>query len=87
MPITIEVSDEILKAIPTINEEAIQGLIELGAKQMRIEEALAIFKEGKISIWRASKIAGLPLREMIAHASARGFKPFFDEDMITEELG
>lgn len=54
MPITVEVSDEILKAIPAINEEAIPGLIELGAKQMRIEQALAIFKEGKISIWRAS---------------------------------
>ena len=86
MPITIEVSDEILKAIPAINEDAIPGLIELGAKQMRIEQALAIFKEGKISIWRAARIAGLPLREMIAHASARGFKPLFDDDMIAEEL-
>ena len=86
MPITVEVSDEILKAIPTIDEDAIPGLIELGAKQMRIEQALAIFKEGKISIWSASRIAGLPLREMIAHASARGFKPFFNDDMIAEEL-
>lgn len=86
MPITVKVSDEILKAIPTINDDTIQGLIELGAKQMRIEEALVIFKEGKISIWHASKIAGISLREMITHASARGFKPFFDEDMITEEL-
>ena len=86
MPITVKVSDEILKTIPTINEGVIQGLIELGAKQMRIEEALTIFKEGKISIWRASRIAGLPLREMIAQASARGFKPFFDDEMIAEEL-
>lgn len=87
MPITVKVSDEILNAIPTLNEGAVQGLIELGVKQMRIEQALAIFKEGRISIWRASRIAGLPLREMITHASARGFKPLYDEDMVAEELG
>ena len=62
-------------------------MIELGVKQMRIEQALALFKEGKISIWRASRIAGLPLREMTNQASARVFKPLYDEDMVTEELG
>ena len=67
--------------------KVVQGLIELGVKQMRIEQALAIFKEGKISIWRASRIAGLPLREMITQTSARGFKPLYDEGMVAEELG
>ncbi len=87
MTITVKLSDEILNVIPAIDENAITGLIELGAKQMRIEQALTIFKEGKISIWRASRIAGLPLREMIAHAQARGFRPFTDDDMVAEELG
>ena len=88
MPITVKVSDEILNTIPTLNEGAVQGLIELGTKQMRIEQALAIFKEGTISIWRASGIAGLSLREMITQqASARGFKPLYDEGMVAEELG
>ena len=30
MPITVKVSDEILNTIPTLNEGAVQGLIELG---------------------------------------------------------
>lgn len=87
MSMTVEVSDDILKTISTINEDVLQGLIEIGAKCMRTEQALAIFKEGKISIWRASRIAGLPLRDMIAHASARGFEPFYDDEMVAEELG
>lgn len=83
--VQIRVSKKLLDKIAVRDRAAIEKLIEIGAKQVRIEQALAIFKEGKISIWKAARLAGVPLREMMAHASLHGLKPKTDEEMLEEE--
>ncbi|MFQ6121405.1 MAG: UPF0175 family protein [Methanosarcinales archaeon] len=86
MSIVIEIPDNKLHSLPMKDIDGIKELIEIGATQVRIEHALAIFKLGNISIWKAARLAGIPLREMIVQASVRGLKPIFDEEMISEEL-
>lgn len=85
--VNIKVSDNVIKDIKDMEEYEtdITKILETGIHQIRIEQALSRFKQGSISIWKAAKMARVPLREMIMHASAHGIKPNFDEEMIGEE--
>ncbi|MCS4541912.1 MAG: UPF0175 family protein [Euryarchaeota archaeon] len=83
--VQIKVSKKLLDQLAIKDEALIEKLIEIGAKQVKIEEALAIFKTGKISLWKAARMAGVPLREMIIHASVHGLKPKVNEEMLEDE--
>lgn len=82
---TIEIPDDLADKIRPY-EKNLQELIVIGLTQLRIQEALALFKRGNISLWKAARLADIPLREMIMHASAQGPKPQIDEQMKEEEL-
>lgn len=84
----VKVPEKIFKELPQAREDSrvVEELMELGLKFLKMEEALTAYKEGEISIWRAAKIAKVPLREMIRFSSAHGIRPKFDEKMIEEEL-
>jgi len=69
-----------------IDENLLERTIEIGLKQLRIEEALALYSKGLISLWKAAEMAGLTLQEMVRHANLHGCKPRFDFRMIQEEL-
>ena len=60
--------------------------MEVGLKQLKIEEALVFYSKGLISLWKAAEMADLTLGEMIRHANLHGCKPRFDSQMIREEL-
>jgi len=49
-------------------------------------KALALFKQGGISLWRAARLAGVSLREMTQYAVAQGLRATVDDEMIREEL-
>lgn len=51
---------------------------------MRIEKALILLRKGELSVWKAAKIAGLSLREMIEEARRRGVEPRVTDEMIEE---
>ncbi len=53
---------------------AIRILLTAGWKELSLEKALNLYKEGKASIDKAAKIAGLTVSEMMEEAAARGIK-------------
>lgn len=77
--ITTRVSKEIEKQIKAISRveqldksAVIRRLLTDAIKKWQIEHALKQYKEGKITIGKAAKIAGVSLRQMIDLASERG---------------
>lgn len=44
---------------------ALRKILERGLKEVRTEHALEEYRDGKITLWKASDVAGLPLWEMI----------------------
>ncbi len=80
--ITTRVSDEIAEEIKKISEiekldksAVIRRLLVDAIKEWKIEHALNQYKDGKITIWKAARIAGLSLREMLDLAAKKGI-PF-----------
>ncbi|MEW6364397.1 MAG: antitoxin [Acidobacteriota bacterium] len=66
--------------------EAPVELIRLGLRQKRIEQALAEFARGGMSLGAAVETAGLPEDVMACQAYAHGFQPPTDSQMLDEEL-
>jgi predicted HTH domain antitoxin len=86
MNIQLDVSEEILHKYNLLNPAQLENVIRLGVQQLQIEEALTLYHKGVLSLWKAATIAGIPLREMLTQAAARGYEPEIDEKMLGEEL-
>lgn len=84
--IRLEISEDLLKDLDIGDSSQLREIIEMGIKQMKIERALRLFEEGKISMGKAAESAGISLREMMLQASARGIKSTYDRQMMEEEM-
>lgn len=84
--ITLEIQDELVRELH-IDQARVKELVMLGFSQIKIQEALTLYKRGIISFGRAAEIAGVSEREMIRHARANSIRPRWDEQMLREELG
>ncbi len=64
----------------------LDDLLWIGLNEVRKEQALALFKKGNISLWKAARLAGVSLHEMMQYAAGQGLRATVDEETIREEL-
>jgi predicted HTH domain antitoxin len=57
--------DEIEKEEQTDRATVVRKLLAQAIAERKLEKALVLYHEGKITIWKAAKIAGLTLIEMM----------------------
>lgn len=70
--VTARLPKETLEEIEAIAEreridrsELIRRLLDAALAQRRIGEAVEAYREGKVTLWRASEMAGVSLRKMM----------------------
>jgi predicted HTH domain antitoxin len=80
--ITTRVSEYIEKEIRSISEReqldkstVVRRLLIEGIRDWKIKYALEQYSDGKVTIWRAARMAGISLREMLNIAAKKGI-PF-----------
>ena len=80
--ITTRVSEEIEEEIRSISKReqldrstVVRRLLMDGIKDWKIKYALEQYSEGKVTIWRAARMAGVSLRQMLDIAAKKGI-PF-----------
>ena len=61
-------------------------LLLLGLSQVKIQEALLLYRRGSVSFGRAAELAGLSEQETVQQARAAGIEPHWTEAMVEEEL-
>jgi predicted HTH domain antitoxin len=83
--VAIEIPDELVQEFKPY-QDRLREVILLGLSQLRIQEALLLYKRGLISFGRAAELAGLSRQEMIRQARAFGVQPRWSEQMVQEEL-
>jgi predicted HTH domain antitoxin len=83
--VTVKLPDELFEELQRRGADA-ERIVELGLRQLRMEEALTLFREGSMSIWRAARLARVGLRDMMLFAASRGVRPRCDPEMLAEEL-
>jgi predicted HTH domain antitoxin len=53
---------------------------------MKKTQALALFRKGNISLWKAARLAGVSLRQMTEYAVSQGLQAVADKETEQEEL-
>lgn len=64
----------------------LREVLLLGLRQLKVNEALSLYKQGIISFGRAAELANLSPQDMIQQARAAGVKPHWSEEMVQQEL-
>ena len=85
--VTVEVPVEWLEDLQWDESAVVQEIIQLGTYQFKVRRALEMYQAGVGSLGYAAEKAGLPKRDLVREARARGIVPPFDEEMVREELG
>lgn len=73
-PKELGILDKVAKEENIDKTSAMKILINKGWKEIRLEKAIKEYRDGKISIDKAAKIAGLTVHEMMEEAAAKGIK-------------
>jgi len=82
---------ELLKEIQEMAKEesidrssAIQRLLKIGLKEYKMEKALNLYRDGKVTLWKAAELAGVSLREMMETIKARDIPYQYDLEALEE---
>ena len=81
----IEVPDDLADELQSYQGRMAELLL-LGLQQVKIGEALMLYRRGLISFGRAVELAGVPRDELIRQARAAGVAPRWTEQTVREEL-
>ena len=82
---TVEIPDDRVRELEAYKDQ-LGELLLLGLTQVKIQEALLLYKRGLVSIGRAAEMAGLPKQEMIRQARAANIEPLWSAALVEEEL-
>ncbi len=74
------VLEEIVKEEQSDKTAALKKLLALGAKKYKLEKAVAQYQAGKISVGRASELAGISLWELMEELKARNISARLDKN-------
>ena len=67
--------------------EVVREILVEGVRERRIEAALRLYREGKVTLWKAAELAGLSLWEMVEEAGRRGVPVQYGFEELMEDLG
>ena len=83
--VTIQIPSDLIQEFEPY-QHRLREIILLGILQLKVQEALLLYKRGLVSFGRAAEIVGLSVPEMIRQARAFGVQPRWSEEMVQEEL-
>jgi predicted HTH domain antitoxin len=62
---TVKELEELKQELKTAKSEVLRIVLDIGIKQLKIQKALQLLREGKISVGKASELAGVTIYEML----------------------
>lgn len=90
---TTRISDELKREIETISEEehldvsaVTRRLLERAVAEHRLERALELYRERRVSLGRAAEEAGVPLRAFLHELNARGIPFHYTREDLEEDF-
>jgi len=83
---TVSELDEIAKLEDKDRSSLLREVIEVGIKAKKVEHSIELYQNGKASMWKAARLAGLSLWEFIEELSARKITVQYSEHDLEEDL-
>ena len=87
LPVKIDIEIERLASLEdTDKSKLIRELIFLGIQEKRIREALKLYEEGKITLWKAARLCDISLWKMMEIMKQRKITLQYGEKELREDL-
>lgn len=91
--ISTRLPEEIAKDLREIEKEEkadratiVRKLLARAIEQWKMERALRLYREGKVTLWRAARLGGLTLREMMELAAKEGIQFQYSPKDLEEDI-
>ena len=91
--ISTRISDNLAKDLEEIEREemtdratVIRKLLKRAIEMWKKERSLRLYQEGKITLWRAARLAGVTLREMMEQAADKEIQFKYTAKDLEEDL-
>jgi len=72
------------KGVP--KTRALRELTREGVRRWRLTKALALYREGKVTVWKASRVAGVPLSRMVEIAASKKIPVHFSAEDLERDF-
>ena len=87
LPIEIDIELEKLSAIKDVDKsKMIRELLLKSIQECKMENSLKSYSEGKVSLWKAARISGCSLWEMIEYAKSKKITSQYTEKELYEDM-
>jgi len=83
---TVSELDEIAKLEDKDRSSLLREIIEVGIKAKKVERSIQLYQAGKVSMWKAARLAELSLWEFMEELSARKILVQYSERDLEEDL-
>ncbi|MEW6070000.1 MAG: UPF0175 family protein [Candidatus Thermoplasmatota archaeon] len=91
--ISLRLSNELKRAVENLSKEEakerselIRELLIAGIKEKKLEKAIALYKNGKATLWKASRVAGISLWKMTEVLRERKVEAQYGVRELKEDL-
>ena len=91
--ISTRIPEEIARDLKEIEKEEqtdratlVRKLLARAIEQWKMERALRLYREGKVTLWRAAKLGGITLREMMELAAKQGIQFKYTSKDLEEDI-
>jgi predicted HTH domain antitoxin len=91
--ISTRIPDDIARDLKEIEKEEktdratlVRKLLARAIEQWKRERALRLYREGKITLWRAARLGGITLREMMELAAKQGIQFKYTPKDLEEDI-
>ena len=91
--ISTRIPDDIARDLKEIEKEeqtdratVVRKLLARAIEQWKVERALRLYREGKVTLWRAAKLGGITLREMMELAAKQGIQFKYTSKDLEEDI-
>ena len=91
--ISARVPEELAEALREIEREekadratVVRKLLARAIEEWRVERALMLYRRGRVTLWRAARLAGVTLREMMELAAREGIQFQYSERDLEEDI-
>jgi predicted HTH domain antitoxin len=84
--LTLTLPKALAREFESLNQDFLLELLERGLREMKIDRALNLYRQGGISFGATAERVGISQSELARHAYARGLEPPFSPETLAEEL-
>ena len=70
----------------TVKSKLIRDLIVLGIREKKLQEALKLYSQGRVTLWKSARLAGLSMWEMMEIIADRKIPVKYGEKELAEDL-